>query len=1110
MKKQNPNKILDYHKKKEQPLKAQKKKKLDTKQDKALLEKLKVPIYSPRSTYQQIREKDDLLLQELIFFLEPFTVSVLANDFEELGSEVDKIQFINLMKFHLKDWQVGIPNREYKLIRTLDSFFDQMDINNNGSLDWEELSNYVLGTDVIMFLGSDGHSISKQLKIQPKDIIIDILNVKKQQNGIIQMDKKNTAISRTTIIIDMIYIKEYNILIVSSNDRYLRGYRYISNGFIQAYFPKSNELFEKVIQKTEVSCLKWDEHKKILCCGLDNGNILLWDLASEFEETNNFNNLSNNNQSSQNNSNSKQNTLQQIQTSIQDLSINNKNLKQNKIYVEPQNNIQKELLFAKNKQYILEGGHKAVIQDIVPMPKLHCLATAGLDGNIVLWETINYKKKRIYTEHNRGIISLAFNPQTILLFSAGFDHWIGVWNPYTDHLINKITGYLAPIYKLEVILSHQQLVSLDCEGNILIRDLNKFNVNQSIQLEHPDEKHRFEAQTFCTVKNPLKLYFAGNNLQMYQYDVNFNPTHTDDNYPLNCLAVNQQLLLYTPCGNIIKVWSLLTGQLTKLFTGLTNKQSKITAFILDKLKKRMLIGDYNGYISIFNAENGAKIKNLPKHQKTVFHILENQSAKIIVSASIDDQIYITLDNSFGENELLRVISLKDSHIKNITFYQDYKFVIVGTSIGQVAFFESVSGKYHGQSEANQFRDQITSLNMIKNLPFLISTSSSGRINFIASPPLLYKYKIVDSFQNLDSEDQFEAVGITHASFCHENKYLFITDEKLQIKLFDISNIYDNIFQNVQEPVWTIKQAHIESIISLNYEHQEKLLFTTSTDKKVKIWCSQTGKYQGSLQQNHEYIPPKQLAYRKKFTEEIYDNDGEIFEKRIDNNFMNHKESFQISESNAEEKKLYQSELLKSEENNNNNDLSIVNYQDKILQQNQNQDIKNQLKQFLHENSFNTQSQKSQNLDLSQEDNNSILDQDDISQNQLNKIKLKKIQVDSSQNTEQLNLSEMSQQNISSSIAGLDSLTTNEQENQSKIQRTQSNNYEDNISKREVLSQEAEFNPYYFLNIIHPDRKPNNLISNPDWNINIDFDNYSIKIKYGRNPIKEDINKRGIH
>lgn len=40
--------------------------------------------------------------------------------------------------------------------------------------------------------------------------------------------------------------------------------------------------------------------------------------------------------------------------------------------------------------------HSLVITQIMPMPKLQFIATAGMDGKIILWNTINYKVKSVY------------------------------------------------------------------------------------------------------------------------------------------------------------------------------------------------------------------------------------------------------------------------------------------------------------------------------------------------------------------------------------------------------------------------------------------------------------------------------------------------------------------------------------------------------------------------------------------------------------------------------------------------------------------------------------------------------------------------------------------
>jgi len=67
---------------------------------------------------------------------------------------------------------------------------------------------------------------------------------------------------------------------------------------------------------------------------------------------------------------------------------------------------------------------------MVMINKLQYLASASLDRIVILWDTITGMKRRVYEAHRMGVQSLAFNENFVLLFSAGFDHEIIVWNPY--------------------------------------------------------------------------------------------------------------------------------------------------------------------------------------------------------------------------------------------------------------------------------------------------------------------------------------------------------------------------------------------------------------------------------------------------------------------------------------------------------------------------------------------------------------------------------------------------------------------------------------------------------------------------------------------------------
>jgi len=75
----------------------------------------------------------------------------------------------------------------------------------------------------------------------------------------------------------------------------------------------------------------------------------------------------------------------------------------------------------------------------------------------------------------------------------------------------------------------------------------------------------------------------------------------------------------TPCGNKIKVWNALNGEILKIFSEIT--KGDITAFTLDDLKRRCFIGDSLGKVNVYNVLNGANIKPIASHKAEICYIL---------------------------------------------------------------------------------------------------------------------------------------------------------------------------------------------------------------------------------------------------------------------------------------------------------------------------------------------------------------------------------------------------------------------------------------------------------------------------------------------------------
>jgi hypothetical protein len=74
----------------------------------------------------------------------------MKNEFRLRNWEIRLADFIGIVKEHLTNWQVDLPNRSYRLVRCLTNLFEEIDINGNGLLEWEEFTNYIIEKATIL------------------------------------------------------------------------------------------------------------------------------------------------------------------------------------------------------------------------------------------------------------------------------------------------------------------------------------------------------------------------------------------------------------------------------------------------------------------------------------------------------------------------------------------------------------------------------------------------------------------------------------------------------------------------------------------------------------------------------------------------------------------------------------------------------------------------------------------------------------------------------------------------------------------------------------------------------------------------------------------------
>lgn len=591
-----------------------------------------IPIYTPRTTYNFIRQNDELLLNDLTLNFDPFTISILKNEFKERDHAMNKTDFIMIIKDHLIHWQLDIPNREKKLIRCLSLLFNDIDLNGNKTVEWNEFTNYIIEKAAVLntmrskndeiktYQACDIRINKKFNQVVAKCIYIpyiekiaffeetsdEIFFANPDTGALLKNslrvevslqlkkgDDKNPPVynAKRAMLIDMIFINDpkYYLLVTSSNDGVIRMFRYSTSGFVLN--TDSSQRDHEIVYENAQICIVWDYVNEILYSGQRDGIINIWDQKSEPQ----FKQLGG---------------------------------KSNKARVNPEANATagaqgRSAPSHANLEHgdkINHEGHYRPITAMLPLPKLQFLATASFDRKIILWDTIEDKKKREYKDsHRKGIVALDFNESLILLISGGFDHEIFIWNPYIDAPVHNLSGHASPIVSLKFIKNPLHIVSIDTDSTIKVWDVKKFKCLDSFSIENTDEKHSFMPQDICIYPKPLKLIIPGKNIIMYEYDRNNNTSSADENVSICTRFVPASLSLLTPVGSKVKLWNLLTGEVKKIFSNLTH--ADISVLILDAIGKRFLLGDTEGFVGVYNVNNGALLKTLSRHKTEIISII---------------------------------------------------------------------------------------------------------------------------------------------------------------------------------------------------------------------------------------------------------------------------------------------------------------------------------------------------------------------------------------------------------------------------------------------------------------------------------------------------------
>ena len=100
--------------------------------------------YSPRTEYSMSIDEEEKLYNELKLNFDPITIKIIKKHFKERLGILTKEDFVAILKNHLLAFLPNHPHREKIMIKLLSRLFGDIDLNDNGTLEWNEFTNYII------------------------------------------------------------------------------------------------------------------------------------------------------------------------------------------------------------------------------------------------------------------------------------------------------------------------------------------------------------------------------------------------------------------------------------------------------------------------------------------------------------------------------------------------------------------------------------------------------------------------------------------------------------------------------------------------------------------------------------------------------------------------------------------------------------------------------------------------------------------------------------------------------------------------------------------------------------------------------------------------------
>lgn len=270
------------------------------------------------------------------------------------------------------------------------------------------------------------------------------------------------------------------------------------------------------------------------------------------------------------------------------------------------------------------SGHTDIVMSLCLFDKLNYVASGSLDRTISLWDTYTDSRIVHYHGHKKGILELAYNSDYRLMFSCGFEHDCLVWSPFVNGCVYRLKGHHGALIGVQCVPNTPEVITADVTGVFKLWDVRKFECVQTFGANlsgtdgHQENDTKSHLCCFLHTNLPARnsmqkeddSRIIGASKLVFSFDQArvVHQATTDYFNIINIFWVPDSCCFVTVSEKNVIVWDALIGCKNVINANIIDG-FEVTCACLDDRKRKMVIGDVRGTISVYNHLNGQFMKS---------------------------------------------------------------------------------------------------------------------------------------------------------------------------------------------------------------------------------------------------------------------------------------------------------------------------------------------------------------------------------------------------------------------------------------------------------------------------------------------------------------------